>query len=187
MATEGRSEYLGTTAPDFALRGVDGRMYTLDDCRGESGLLVVFMCNHCPYVKAVLDRIVRDARELARLGVGVVAISSNDPVAYPEDSFEAMQRLARDKALPFPYLFDETQDVARAYDAACTPDFFGFNSQLELQYRGRLDSSRREAAPADAPRELFDAMKMVATLGYGPLVQHPAIGCSIKWREVVTA
>lgn len=187
MATEGHSEELGTPAPDFALPGVDGRIHTRDGCRGEAGLLVVFMCNHCPYVKAVLDRIVRDARDLTRFGIGTVAINSNDPVAYPEDSFEAMQRLARDKALPFPYLFDETQQVARAYGAVCTPDFFGFNSQLELQYRGRLDASRREAAPADAPRELFDAMTMIAQLGYGPVVQNPSIGCSIKWRETLAA
>lgn len=186
MATEGRSEYLGTPAPEFALRGVDGEIHTLDSCRGEAGLLVVFMCNHCPYVKAVLDRIVRDARELERHGIGTVAISANDPVAYPDDSFEAMQALARDKALPFPYLFDETQQVARAYDAVCTPDFFGFNSQLELQYRGRLDASRREAVPG-AARELFDAMKMIAVLGHGPLVQHASVGCSIKWREAVPA
>jgi peroxiredoxin len=178
---------LGTLAPDFALRGVDGQIHTRDSCRGESGLLVVFMCNHCPYVKAALDRIVRDARDLARNGIGTVAISSNDPIAYPDDSFEAMQRLAREKALPFPYLFDETQQVARAYDAVCTPDFFGFNSQLELQYRGRLDASRREAAPPDAPRELFDAMKMIAVLGHGPVVQHASIGCSIKWREAAAA
>jgi peroxiredoxin len=187
MATEGRSEHLGTAAPDFALRGVDGQIYTRDSSRGEAGLLVVFMCNHCPYVKAVLDRIVRDARELERFGINTVAISSNDPVAYPEDSFEAMQQLARDKALPFPYLFDETQQAARAYDAVCTPDFFGFNSQLELQYRGRLDASGREAAPPDAARELFDAMKMIAVLGHGPVVQNASIGCSIKWREAVAA
>jgi len=187
MATEGRSESLDTAAPDYALRGVDGQIYTRDSCRGEAGLLVVFMCNHCPYVKAVLDRIVRDAHDLERFGIGTVAISSNDPIAYPEDSFEEMQRIAREKAFPFPYLFDETQHVARAYDALCTPDFFGFNSQLELQYRGRLDASRREAAPPEAPRELFDAMKMIATLGYGPVVQHPSMGCSIKWREVMAA
>jgi|SRR5882672_3074077 len=187
MATEERTNYLGTPAPDFALRGVDGQIYTRDACRGENGLLVVFMCNHCPYVKAVLDRIVRDARDLQRHGIGTVAISADDPVAYPEDSFEAMQRLAREKAFPFPYLFDETQQIARAYDAVCTPDFFGFNSQLELHYRGRLDASKRETAPADAPRELFDAMKMIAVLGHGPVLQHASIGCSIKWREVVSA
>jgi peroxiredoxin len=187
MATEGRTEHLGSLAPDFALPGVDGQIYTRDGCGGETGLLVVFMCNHCPYVRAVLDRIVRDARDLARHGIGTVAISSNDPVAYPEDSFEAMQRLAREKAFPFPYLFDETQQAARAYDAVCTPDFFGFNSQLELQYRGRLDASRLEPAPLDAPRELFDAMKMIAVLGHGPVAQHASIGCSIKWRETAAA
>lgn len=187
MATEGRSETLGTPAPDFALPGVDGAVHTRDACRGDAGLLVIFMCNHCPYVKAALDRIVRDARDLARHGIGTVAINSNDPVAYPDDSFAAMQSLAREKALPFPYLFDATQQVARAYGAVCTPDFFGFNSQLELQYRGRLDAARREAPPPDAPRELFDAMKMIAVLGYGPVLQHASIGCSIKWREQVTA
>jgi peroxiredoxin len=187
MATEARSDALGTPAPDFALPGVDGNIHTRDSCRGENGLLVVFMCNHCPYVKAVLDRIVRDARDLARLGVGTVGISANDPVAYPEDSFEQMKRVAREHTLPFPYLYDETQQVARAYGAVCTPDFFGFNSQLELQYRGRLDASRREPAPADAPRELFEAMKMIATLGYGPVVQQPSMGCSIKWREAAPA
>jgi peroxiredoxin len=187
MATEARSDTLGTPAPDFALPGVDGNIHTRDSCRGENGLLVVFMCNHCPYVKAVLDRIVRDARDLARLGIDTVGISANDPVAYPEDSFEQMKRVAREHALPFPYLYDETQQVARAYGAVCTPDFFGFNAQLELQYRGRLDASRREPAPPDAPRELFEAMKMIATLGYGPVLQHPSMGCSIKWREAAPA
>jgi len=184
---QGVSEHLGTLAPDFALRGVDGQIYTRDGCRGEAGLLVVFMCNHCPYVKAALDRIIHDARELERHGIATVAISSNDPVAYPDDSFEAMQRLARDKALPFPYLFDETQQVARAYDAVCTPDFFGYNSQLELQYRGRLDAWKLEAPPPNATRELFDAMKQIAVLGHGPVVQHASVGCSIKWREVAAA
>ena len=187
MAAEGRSEILDVPAPDFALLGVDGEIHTRDTCRGEAGLLVVFMCNHCPYVKAVLDRILRDAHDLERFGIGTVAISSNDPAAYPEDSYEAMQQLAREKVFPFPYLYDETQQVARAYGAVCTPDFFGFNSQLELQYRGRLDASRREPAPPDAPRELFDAMKVIATLGHGPVVQHASMGCTIKWREVATA
>jgi len=187
MAAEGRSEHLGVPAPDFALPGVDGRVHTRDGCRGKSGLLVVFMCNHCPYVKAVLDRIVRDARDLAKVGVGTVAISANDPVAYPEDSFEAMKQLAKDNALPFPYLFDETQDIARAYGAACTPDFFGYDADLRLQYRGRLDASRRDPAPPDATRELFEAMKQIAATGRGPATQHASIGCSIKWRESARA
>lgn len=173
----------GAPAPEFALPGVDGKLWTREGCRGPSGLLVMFICNHCPYVRAVIDRIVRDARDLAALGVGSVAISANDPAAYPEDSFANMVEMARRHALPFPYLYDETQDIARAYGAVCTPDFFGFNTRLELQYRGRLDASRREPAPPDARRELFEAMKMIAASGRGPAEQSPSIGCSIKWRE----
>jgi len=153
----------------------------LQECRGERGLVVVFMCNHCPYVQAVLPRIERDARDLAALGIGWVGINSNDPLQYPEDGFEAMQALARERQLSFPYLFDPTQAVARAYDAVCTPDFFGFNAALELQYRGRLDASRKQAEP-DAPRELFEAMRQIAETGSGPENQHPSLGCSIKWR-----
>lgn len=170
-------------AVDFALKGVDGRVWTLDDCRGERGLLVMFICNHCPYVKAVRDRIVRDARELKALGIGSVAIMSNDPADYPEDSFDNMQRVAEEFDFPFPYLWDETQEVAKAYGAVCTPDFFGYNADLGLQYRGRLDASRKEAAPPDARRDLFEAMKQVAATGRGPEEQIPSIGCSIKWRE----
>ena len=142
----------------------------------------MFICNHCPYVKAVRTRLVRDARELQALGVGSVAIMSNDPAVQPEDSFENMQRIAREFDFPFPYLLDETQAVARAYGAVCTPDFFGYNNSLELQYRGRLDASRKQTA-VDAPRELFEAMRMVAETGKGPREQIPGIGCSIKWRE----
>jgi len=170
-------------APDFALPGVDGRVWTLEQCRGERGLLVMFICNHCPYVKAVRDRIVRDARELKGLGVNSVAIMSNDPRDYPEDSFENMRRVAEEYDFPFPYLFDETQEVAKAYGAVCTPDFFGYNADLGLQYRGRLDASRKQAAPADARRELFEAMKQVAETGRGPDQQTPSMGCSIKWRQ----
>jgi peroxiredoxin len=173
----------GKPAVDFALPGTDGKIWTLADCCGPGGLLVMFICNHCPYVKAVCIRLVRDARELRELGVGSVAIMSNDPAAQPEDSFENMQRIAREFAFSFPYLLDETQAVARAYGAVCTPDFFGYNSRLELQYRGRLDASRKETAPADARRELFEAMRLVAETGRGPAEQIPGIGCSIKWRE----
>jgi len=173
----------GKPAVDFALPGVDGKLWTLDECRGPGGLLVMFICNHCPYVKAVRERLVRDTRELRELGVGSVAIMSNDAVLYPEDSFENMQATAREFAYPFPYLFDESQEIAKAYGAVCTPDFFGYNSQLELQYRGRLDASRKETAPAGARRELFEAMSLVAQTGQGPKDQTPSIGCSIKWRE----
>ncbi len=173
----------GRPAVDFSLPGVDGKVWTLDDCRGENGLLVMFICNHCPYVKAILDRLVRDTRELLDYGVRSVAIMSNDPSEYPEDSFENMRRVAAEYDFPFPYLLDETQEVAKAYGAVCTPDFFGYNSRLELQYRGRLDASRKEAAPADARRELFEAMKQIAATGEGPREQIPSMGCSIKWRD----
>ena len=173
----------GWPAPDFDLPGVDGRRHTLASARGEKGLLVMFICNHCPYVKAVLDRIVRDARELAAHGIGSIAIMANDPAEYPEDSWDNMLRVARAHDFPFPYVQDATQEVARAWGAVCTPDFFGFNARLELQYRGRLDASGRGPALPDAPRELFDAMVQVARSGQGPRTQIPSIGCSIKWRE----
>ena len=173
----------GLPAIDFDLPGTDGKRHTLADCRGPNGLLVMFICNHCPYVQAVIDRIVRDCRELAVLGVGSVAIMSNDVLAYPDDSFEHMTQLARAHDFPFPYLLDETQTVARAYGAVCTPDFFGYNARLELQYRGRLNASGRNPAPADAPRELFAALRQIAETGQGPREQTASIGCSIKWRS----
>ena len=172
----------GWKAPSFSLPGVDGKSYSLDGLKGENGTLLMFICNHCPYVKAVIDRIVRDANELKRYGINTVAISSNDVDHYPEDSFDNMKRFAKEHGFTFPYLYDESQEVARAYDAVCTPDFFGFNGKLELQYRGRLDASRKEAAPADARRELFEAMREIAETGRGPREQTPSMGCSIKWK-----
>ncbi len=171
----------GKPAVDFDLPGVDGKRWTLADCSGENGLLVMFICNHCPYVVAIRERIVRDARELQAAGVNFVAIMSNDPSDYPEDSFENMQKVAAEFEFPFPYLLDETQAVAKAYGAICTPDFFGYNGALALQYRGRLDASRKETAPQGARRELFEAMTQVAESGEGPREQIPSIGCSIKW------
>jgi len=168
---------------DFALPGVDGRIWTLDDCRGEKGTLVMFICNHCPYVKAIRERLVRDTRELLAHGVKSVAIMANDPSLYEEDSFENMKKVAEEYDFPFPYLFDESQEVAKAYGAVCTPDFFGYNADLQLQYRGRLDASRKETAPPDARRELFEAMVQVAKTGQGPKEQIPSMGCSIKWKE----
>lgn len=173
----------GWKAPEFALPGTDGKTYTLSDVAGPNGTLVMFICNHCPYVIAVRDRIIRDAKDLQKLGIGVVAISSNDAAAYPQDGFDAMKELAESLPLPFPYLYDEAQSVARAYAAACTPDFFGFNADMGLQYRGRLDASRKEAGPADLRRDLFEAMKHVAETGTGPADQIPSMGCSIKWKE----
>lgn len=169
-------------APDFDLEGVDGRRWTLRDCRGSNGLLVMFICNHCPYVQAIKQKLVRDARDLALLGVNCVAINSNDAEAYPEDSFANMRRVARENDYPFPYLVDETQEVAQAYGAVCTPDFFGYNSDLQLQYRGRLDESGKCLAAGDVRRELYEAMKQVAQTGAGPEHQVPSIGCSLKWR-----
>ena len=173
----------GEAIVDFSLTGVDGKVWTPATCRGDNGLLVMFICNHCPYVKAIRERIVRDTRELRTLGVNSVAIMSNDPTEYEEDSFENMRKIAAEYEFPFPYLFDQTQQVARAYGAVCTPDFFGYNAELELQYRGRLDASRRDAAPEGARRDLFEAMKQIAETGQGPVQQIPSIGCSIKWRS----
>jgi len=167
---------------DFALPGIDGKIWTPENTRGEDGLLVMFICNHCPYVKAIRDRLVRDTRELMEYGINSVAIMSNDPAEYEEDSFENMQKVADEFHFPFPYLLDETQQVAKAYGAVCTPDFFGYNKLLQLQYRGRLDASRKEAAAEDVKRDLFDAMKQVAKTGRGPEQQIPSMGCSIKWK-----
>lgn len=172
----------GRPAPDFALPGTDGKIWTRDACAGERGLLVMFICNHCPYVKAVRERIVRDTRELIDLGIGCVAVMSNDPHDYPEDSFENMRRVAEEYHFPFPYLLDESQAVAKTYGAVCTPDFFGYSAALELQYRGRLDASRKDTAPDDAKRDLFEAMERVARTGTGPDRQIASIGCSIKWK-----
>ncbi len=173
----------GWQALDFSLTGIDGKIYTLQDIRGQKGTLVMFICNHCPYVKAVIDRLVRDVKELQAKGVGVAAIRSNDFARYPQDAPEQMKAFADSNGFTFPYLIDETQEVARAYEAVCTPDFFGFNADLELQYRGRLDESRREPAPPGAKRELFEAMVQIAETGSGPEDQHASMGCSIKWRE----
>jgi AhpC/TSA family len=156
--------------------------HTRTSSRGPNGLLVMFICNHCPYVKAVRERLVRDCTELASYGIGSVAIMSNDSAEYPEDSFQNMQKIAAQFHYPFPYVLDETQEVAKAYGAVCTPDFFGYSSDLSLQYRGRLDASGRAAAP-DARRELFEAMVQIARVGRGPAEQAASIGCSIKWRR----
>ncbi len=173
----------GLKAPDFTLPGTDGRTWSLRDVAGPRGTLIMFICNHCPYVLAVIDRIVRDGHDLQALGIGVAAISSNDATAYPADSFDNMKKLAARHGFTFPYLYDESQEVARAYGAVCTPDFFGYNADLELQYRGRLDASRKQAGPPDLRRDLFEAMKQVAETGRGPAEQIPSMGCSIKWKE----
>ena len=172
----------GQPAVDFKLRGVDGREWTLADCRGERATLVMFICNHCPYVKASIDRIVAVCNELGPLGMQAVAIMPNDVETYPEDSFDNMQRCAQAHKFPFPYLCDETQEIARAYGAVCTPDFFGYNAKLELQYRGRLDEGGTSPPRSDAKRELFDAMKQIIETEQGPKEQIASIGCSVKWQ-----
>jgi peroxiredoxin len=169
-------------AIDFDLPGTDGQRHSLASARGPKGLLVMFICNHCPYVKAVTQRLIRDTRELQSLGMNAIAIMSNDPGDYPEDSWDNMVRIARELDFPFPYVLDETQEIAKAYGAVCTPDFFGFNANLQLQYRGRLDESRKDTAPEGVRRDLFEAMRQVALTGRGPTEQVPSIGCSIKWR-----
>jgi peroxiredoxin len=181
MAAETPICNFGEPAKAFDLMGTDGKRYTLADVRGRKGLLVMFICNHCPYVKAVLDRIIRDVADLKEHGIGAIAINANDPAQYPEDSFENMTRLAAAKQFPFPYVLDETQEVAEAYGAVCTPDFFGYNADLGLQYRGRLDASKTTPIPG-AIRELYEAMVQVAETGRGPEQQIPSMGCTIKWK-----
>lgn len=174
----------GWQAVDFNLPGVDGRNWTLRDAMGPNGLLVMFICNHCPYVKAIRPRLVRDLAELKRdHGIHAIAIMSNDPAEYVEDSFDNMKNVAAEFDFSFPYVLDATQDVARAYGAVCTPDFFGFNRNAELQYRGRFDVSKKDTAPEGARRDLFEAMKEVAATQRGPAEQIPSMGCSIKWKE----
>jgi peroxiredoxin len=172
----------GWKARDFSLKGVDGKTYSLKDVRGPKGTLIVFICNHCPYVKAIAGRLVDEAKALQSLGFGVIAIMPNDTKNYPEDSFDNMKTFAKKHGFTFPYVIDETQDVARSYEAVCTPDFFGFNAKDELQYRGRLDESKTTLVK-NARRDLYEAMKLVAETGHGPKEQIPSMGCSVKWQE----
>lgn len=171
----------GWKAKDFRLAATDGKTYSLADVAGPNGLLIAFICNHCPYVKAIAAKLVRDAKDLQAAGIGVAAICSNDAASHPEDSFDNMKAFAAKHGFTFPYLHDESQSVARAYDAVCTPDFFGFNANGELQYRGRLDESR--ASPVNnARRDLYEAMMLLAKTGEGPREQISSMGCSIKWK-----
>jgi peroxiredoxin len=181
MAVSQTEIALDAKAPDFRLPATDGQTYALKDVAGEKGAVIVFICNHCPYVKAVIGRLVADARLLISESVGFVAICSNDAVSYPEDSFDRMREFAKRHDFQFPYLHDEAQDVARAYGAVCTPDFFGFDRDLKLKYRGRLDEGRTSPPPPDARRELLEAMRAIAAGGPAPANQVPSIGCSIKW------
>jgi len=170
----------GWKAQNFSLQSTSNEIVELNKARGQNGTLIMFICNHCPYVVSALDEIIFEALELIKNDIAVIAISSNDVSTHPDDSFENMQALSVDKKLPFPYLYDETQEVAKAYDAACTPDFFGFNSELSLQYRGRLNNKRE--SPKEIRRELYSAMIQIAKTGKGPREQIPSMGCSIKWK-----
>ncbi len=173
---------IGWKAPDFHLPATDGSHYSLAQLSGPNGLLVAFICNHCPYVQKQLSRMIELATELKALGIGMVAINANDASAYPDDSFENMQKLATEQSFTFPYLYDESQAVAKAYGAVCTPDFFGFNGELTLQYRGRLDESWANVLPS-AKQELLEAMREVAKDGLTTKLQNPSVGCSIKWKQ----
>jgi peroxiredoxin len=173
---------LDTPAPPFRLPATDGKTYALDDIAGEKGTVIVFICNHCPYVKAVIDRIVADAKTLLAEGIGFAAICSNDPASYPEDSFANMQRFAVAHGFSFPYLHDEDQSVARDYGAVCTPDFFGYDAGRQLKYRGRLDEGRTTPPPRGVRRELVEAMQSIAAGEMAPGPQFPSMGCSIKWK-----
>ncbi len=172
----------GWPAPDFELVGIDGKTYAFADIAGKNGTLIAFISNHCPYVQAIEKRLARDARQLQDLGIGVAAICSNDVINYPEDGIDGMRDQAKRAGFDFAYLHDESQSVARAYNAICTPDFFGFNNKGQLQYRGRLDESGMKPAHLDARRELYEAMQEIAKTGQGPKQQTPSMGCSIKWK-----
>jgi len=182
MAATAAPVELETSAVDFRLPATDGRSYSLADVAGKNGTVIVFICNHCPYVKAVIDRMAADARTLIAEGIGFAAICSNDAKSYPEDSFDNMRRFAKAHDLPFPYLHDADQTIARGYGAVCTPDFFGYDSGRSLKYRGRLDEGRTGPLPQTARRELVEAMRAIATTGTAPGRQFPAMGCSIKWK-----
>ena len=172
----------GKKALPFKLKSTENNYISLNDISGENGTLIMFICNHCPYVKAVTNEIVEDANNLKKLGINSVAICSNDFVNYPEDSFENMIKFSNDNRFSFPYLIDETQEIAKVYDAVCTPDFFGYNKNLKLQYRGRLRELKNFVPVKDGDSDLYKAMKQVAETNNGPQTQIPSAGCGIKWK-----
>jgi peroxiredoxin len=172
----------GKKAVPFKLKSTEGKIISLEDLKGENGTLVMFICNHCPYVKAITKDIVEDCNELKKLGINSIAISSNDPTNYPEDSFENMIEFAKKNKFSFPYLIDETQEIAKAYDAVCTPDFFGYNKDLELQYRGRSRELKNLIPIRNGKSDLYKAMRQIAETNNGPKDQIPSAGCSIKWK-----
>ncbi len=174
---------LGKRMPDFNLQGIDNENWNLSKCMGKKGLVVMFICNHCPYVKSIQDRLVEDANKMKEFGINTVAIMSNDVDDYPEDSFENMQKIAKEKNYSFPYLLDNTQETAQNYGAICTPDIFGLDSKGQLHYRGRLDSAGRDIITKELPRDLVNAMHELAEKGKITSQQIPSMGCSIKWKN----
>ena len=172
----------GLKAVPFELKSTDNKIITLENIKGENGTLIMFICNHCPYVKAVTKEIVEDCNELKKIGINSVAICSNDADNYPEDSFDNMIKFSNENNFHFPYLSDETQETAKAYDAVCTPDFFGYNKDLELQYRGRLRELKKFIPIKSGESDLLKAMRQIADTGNGPKDQVPSAGCSIKWK-----
>ena len=173
----------GKKAENIELKSTDNKLISLKDIKGENGTLVMFICNHCPYVKAIIKDVVEDCAKLNDFGINSVAICSNDPINYPEDSFEKMNEFAIKHKFNFPYLIDETQDIARKYDAVCTPDFFGYDKDFGLQYRGRIRELRELKPVRSGDSDLFIAMKQVSKTGKGPEEQFPSMGCGIKWSS----
>ena len=173
----------GKIADNFELKSTENKIISLNDIKGENGTLIMFICNHCPYVKAVIEDIVDDCKKLKNFGINSLAICSNDPINYPEDSFENMIKFSDENKFGFPYLIDETQEVAKRYDAVCTPDFFGYNKNLELQYRGRIRELNNLKPVRSGDSDLFNAMKQISETGKGPEDQIPSMGCSIKWSN----
>jgi peroxiredoxin len=173
----------GTKAKDFKLDSTNNTSISLNDIKGDNGTLIMFICNHCPYVKAIIKDVVEDCKNLKKLGIKAVAISSNDVVNYPEDSFKNMITFSKKHRFNFPYLFDKTQEVAKNYNAVCTPDFFGYNNDLELQYRGRIRELQNLKPIRNGDSDLFKAMRQIAENGKGPKEQIPSLGCSIKWSD----
>ena len=171
----------GEKSYDFSLQSTDGNLINLSDIKGQRGFLLMFICNHCPYVQAIINFLVNDVKYLEKIGIKSAAIMSNDTKSYPEDSFENMKKFAKENNFSFPYLYDEDQKVAKKYSAVCTPDFFGYNNNSELQYRGRILDAKKIKPIHSGDTELRKAMKLITETGKGPQKQIPSMGCSIKW------
>ena len=183
MPIKASNEKLGWSAPNFNLLDISGNILSYDDIKGENGTVIVFICNHCPYVIAIAKRLSKEAKELSKLSINTIAIMSNDVLQYPDDSYENMKIFSKKYNFSFPYLYDESQDVAKSYKAVCTPDIFGFNNKNLLCYRGRIDSGVMNNESSNINRELYNAMLMIKKNGLGPIKQFNSFGCSIKWKK----